>query len=136
MPRIVTPVRRKPTEVCSARALPAVPGGDSSLTAVENCAESATTVMPHTTTTARMIQVGAPNSRPAATALEPDNSIAAIVRVVRPRRSASAPAATQPSAPPATTRNAIALAAGALTSPLTARLAARKVGTQGHIAYR
>ena len=43
-PQIVTAVSRKPDAVCSVSAEPAVPGGASSLMAVENCAESATTV--------------------------------------------------------------------------------------------
>ena len=87
-PTIVTPVSRKPAAVCSASADPAVPGGASSLMAVENWAESAITVMPQTTSTARMTAVGAPNRRPAAIALDPESAMAAIVRVVRPSLSA------------------------------------------------
>jgi hypothetical protein len=112
-----------------------VPGGASSLTAVENWAESAITLMPHTTSTTTSTTVGAPNSSPATTALEPETAMAAMVSVVRPSRSASAPAATQPMAPAATTRNATPLAPAAGTSPEMARLAAMKAGTQVHMAY-
>ena len=126
---------RKPVAVWSASADPDVPGGASSLTAVENCAESATTVMPQTTTTASSSHVGAPNRRPASTAQVPDSAMAAMVSVVRPSRSASAPAATQPRAPAATTRKAMALEAAGPALPLAARLAARKIGTQVHMAY-
>ena len=92
------------------------------------------TVIPHTTQTASTTTVGAPNRSPAATALEPDSAMATIVSVVRPRRSARAPAATQPMAPAATIRKATPLAPSASTLPETARLAAMKAGTQVHIA--
>ena len=61
---IVTEVSRKPIATWSDRADPAVPGGASSDTADENCAESATTVIPHTSATAKTIGAGEPNSRP------------------------------------------------------------------------
>ena len=49
-------------------------------------------------------------------------------------RSASAPAATHPIAPAATTRNATPPAPASETSPETARLAAMNAGTHVHIA--
>ncbi len=134
-PIIVTPVSRNPAAVCNARAEPAVPGGASSLTAVENCAESATTVMPHTTSTVSTMAVGAPNRKPTTMALEPESAMAVIVTVVRPSRSANAPAPMQPTAPEATTRKATPLAAAGGTSPDSASVAATKTGTQVHMAY-
>ena len=71
MRTIVMEVRRNPAVVWSARADPAVPGGASSLMAVENCAESATTVMPQTTRTVSTSPAGASNRSPATTALCP-----------------------------------------------------------------
>ena len=88
---IVAAVRRNPAAVCTASAEPAVPGGASSLTAVENCAESATTVTPHTSATARTMGAGAPKSRPVRIADVPETASAAIVSVVRPSRSAMSP---------------------------------------------
>ena len=128
------PVSRKPRAICRARADPAVPAGASSETAVENWAESATTVTPHTIAIATVIAGRAPKANPAAMALVPDTAIAAIVSVVRPRRSARRPARTQPMPPEATTTNAAALAAAGSCVPAAAKLAARNSGTQVHIA--
>ena len=127
-PRMVTDVSRKPVAVCSASADPAVPAGASSLTAVENWAESATTLTPHVASTATSSPAGAPNRRPAATALDPDTAMAAIVIVVRPSRSARAPATTHPIPPAATTPNATPLAADGPMSAVAARLAATNDG--------
>jgi hypothetical protein len=97
-PRIVTLVSVKPTAVWTDRADPAVPGGASSDTADENCAESATTDMPHTRATRTTMGTGAPNRIPATTAEVPDVASATIVVVVRPTRSAIAPATSGTSA--------------------------------------
>ncbi len=65
----------------------------------------------------------------------PDRPRAAMVSVVRPRRSASAPARMQPSPPEATTANAARLAVPASVAPVRASEAARNTGIQLHIAY-
>ena len=62
-PRIVTLVNVNPTAVWTDRADPAVPGGASSETADENCAESATTVTPQTRAT-RTRRHGRPEQEP------------------------------------------------------------------------
>src|SRR6185369_17330486 len=80
-PRIVTPVSRNPAAVWIARAEPAVPGGASSEIAVENWAESATTVTPQTTASARVSAGGAPNRKPTEIAQLPERAIAIIVSV-------------------------------------------------------
>src|SRR5712671_1852741 len=92
-PRIVNPVSVKPTAVWTDSADPAVPGGASSETAVENWAESATTDAPQIRATIVRSQGGAPNNSPARTADDPEIAIATIVVAVRPNRSATAPAA-------------------------------------------
>ena len=78
---------------------------------------SATTVTPHTIAIATVTAGKAPKANPAATALVPETAIAAIVSVVRPRRSARRPARTQPMPPEATTANAAALASAGSPRP-------------------
>ena len=60
--------------------------------------------------------------------------MAAIVMVVRPKRSARIPPATQPIPPAAITVNAASAAVAASVVPATLKLAARKSGTHVHIA--
>jgi hypothetical protein len=133
-PRIVTLVSVKPTAVWTDRADPAVPGGASSDTADENCAESATTDTPHTRATRTTIGTGAPNRIPATTADVPEVASAAIVVVVRPTRSAIAPATADPTPPAATTAKAVREATAASSIPASAKLAIRKIGIHVHIA--
>ena len=128
-------VSRKPAAVWTASAEPAVPAGASSDTAAENCAESATTVIPQTMATTRVTATGAPKSSAEAIALSPDAAMAAIVVVVRPTRSASSPATMQPMPPLATTANAAELARTGSAAPAVAKLAARKSGIHVHMAY-
>ena len=61
-------------------------------------------------------------------------AIAPIVVVVRPTRSAMAPATRQPTTPTATTTNAARLANAGSSTPEAAKLAAKNSGTQVHIA--
>jgi hypothetical protein len=61
--------------------------------------------------------------------------MAAMVTVVRPSRSATMPATTQPMPPAATTRKAAKEARAGSVSPDAAKLAARKSGSHVHIAY-
>src|SRR5262245_10288142 len=91
--QIETSVIANPTHVCVVSAVPTYAGGESSVTAVENCAESATTLMPHTSATASVSDGDPPNVRPITAAHAPLTAMAAIVSVVRPQRSAPAPAA-------------------------------------------
>src|SRR2546427_13133758 len=58
-------VSAKPTHVCVVRAVPTYAGGESSVIAVENWAESAMTVTPHTTATSRVRSGGPPDRQPA-----------------------------------------------------------------------
>src|SRR5262245_11126146 len=134
-PRIVIPVRMKPVASWSDSADPAVPGGESSETAAENWAESAITVIPQTRPTAVTSAGVAPNRNPIKIAVPPLPAIAAIVSVVRPRVSASAPATTQPMPPLATTTKAAAADVPGSTVPAATNDAARNAGTHVHIAY-
>src|SRR5438309_1380469 len=85
MSQIEISVIEKPTHVCVVSAVPTYAGGESSVIAVENCAESATTLIPHTSATA-IVSAGAPaNVRPISNAHAPLTAIAAIVSVVRPQ---------------------------------------------------
>ena len=65
---------------------------------------------------------------------ERGSAIAMIVTVVRPSRSATSPATTHPAPPDPTTAKAARLAAAGSLVPAAAKLAARKSGTQVHIA--
>ena len=91
--QIDTSVIAKPTHVCVVSAVPTYAGGESSVIAVENCAESATTLMPQTIAMTSVSAGGPPNVRPITPAQAPLTAIAAMVSVVRPQRSAPAPAA-------------------------------------------
>src|SRR5918992_1234015 len=83
---------------------------------VENCAESATTVKPHTSPTTSSTHVGAPDKSPINTAQIPEIAIIKLVVFVLPHRSPSTPPAQQPSAPIPITAN-VAYAAPAVTNP-------------------
>ena len=89
----------KPLASWKDSADPAVPVGASSETAAENWAESATTVRPQPRLTSVTRIGSAPNRSPTAMADRPLPAIAAIVSVVRPSLSASAPATAQPIPP-------------------------------------
>src|SRR5262245_3421208 len=107
--QIETLVSAKPTHVCIVRAVPTYAAGDSSVIAVENWAESAMTVMPHTIATASVSSGGPPNVSPIVAAQSALSAIAVIVAVVRPQRSDTAPPSQQPSAPMAITTNVAVL---------------------------
>ena len=68
-------------------------------------------VMPHTMHTATSAAGLPPNRKPMVAAHVPEMAMAAIVMVVRPRRSASRPAAIDPMPPAAIVANAVSLAA-------------------------
>ena len=71
--------------------------------AVENWAESATIVTPHTAASPSVTRGGPPNVSPVTAAQVPEIAIALIVSVVRPQRSETTPPSQQPSAPTAIT---------------------------------
>src|SRR2546428_13918366 len=96
MSQIETIVSAKPTLVWVVSAVPTYAGGESSVTAVENCAESAMTVKPQTTPTRSVSQGGPPKVRPISSAQRPDSAMATIGKVVRPPRSDTLPPAYQP----------------------------------------
>ena len=50
-------VSRKPSAVCNVSAVPTYLASDASLTIAENCAESATTAIPHTSETSNTTYV-------------------------------------------------------------------------------
>src|SRR5574341_1263221 len=104
--------------------------------AVENWAESATIVIPQPIVSASVRSGGPPNVRPSVAAHAPERAIAAIVSVVRPHRSETAPPAQQPAPPAAMTTNAatLALRPAELPPPLVRRLSARKRPIHAHIA--
>src|SRR5258708_6745862 len=135
---MVAQVSRNPRLVCSVRAVPTYSCGASSLTAAENCAESATTVMPHRSSSGISAASGAANSRPTASAQLPDTAIATLVTIERPQRSPYVPPSQQPNAPMPTTAN-VTSAATAVTSVSLPRracsLAATNAAIQVHIAY-
>src|SRR5437016_2938985 len=79
--------------------VPTSEGSDSSAILAENCAESATTVIPHTTHRATRTAGLPPYRNPARIEHVPLRIIAVIATVVRPHRSASQPAITHPTAP-------------------------------------
>ena len=102
----------------------------------ENCAESATMLIPHTSASATRGQGEPPNRNPIVAAQVPLTAIAAIVSVVRPRRSASSPAPTEPIAPTAIVAKAASLAAiGARSAGnVKAKLALKNTPIHAHIA--
>src|SRR6478735_4575608 len=109
---MVTSVSVKPSAVCSVSIVPTRAGSDSSAIDAENCAESATMVMPHTMQTATSAHGGPPNRSPT-------------------------PAAQLPlTAPAAMVANAASLAYVGATAAgrLAAKLALRNTPTQAHIA--
>ncbi|MFO7533838.1 MAG: hypothetical protein R6W93_15375 [Candidatus Limnocylindrales bacterium] len=114
--------------------MPAVPGGVSSVTAAENCAESATTVTPQITATSVVRSGSAQKLCAVTTAALPLIAIAMMVSVVRPARSASSPAPMQPTPPTATTTKATRLAMAASSTPAAAKLASRNTGIHVHMA--
>src|SRR5216110_1276249 len=108
-------------------------GSPSSVTQAENCAESATTLAPQMAATISNAIGLAPNRNPITKQQLPLIAIAADVTIVRPTRSAIAPATTQPIAPQPITRNdPISASAGSLLR--TERLARSMKGIQVHIA--
>ena len=93
---MVTSVRVKPRAVCTVSIVPTAARSASSAIDAENWAESATMLMPqHRCTPARAAAGLAPKRKPMVAAQVPETAMAAIVIVVRPRRSASSPAATR-----------------------------------------
>src|ERR1044072_2084976 len=109
-------------------------GSPSSVTHAENCAESATTLAPHTAATVKSSAGCAPNRKPTTTQHAPLTTIAAEVTTVRPTLSASRPATTHPTAPAPMTTNEAASASDA-PCPRAERLARIITGAQVHIAY-
>src|SRR5580765_2673280 len=100
---------------------------------VENCAESATTDAPHTSTTASSTHVGPFAVNPIASAHAHDTTMASAALVVRPTRSLYAPAHHEPANPAAIAANAHSGASAAV--PLRASTSERNTATQPHIAY-
>ena len=125
-----------PSAVCSVSIVPTRDGSDSSATDAENCAESATMLIPQTMQTAISGHADPPNSRPIEAAQLPLTAIATIVSVVRPNRSARNPAPTQPIAPEAIVANAASLAEveAIAGGNVKAKLACRNTPTHAHIA--
>ena len=132
--RMLTIVSRKPTEVCSVRAVPTWVRTLYSVTSAENCAESATTENPQTDANRKSRSVGAPKKNPAAA--EQAALVRSASRAIRafPSASAQRPAATQPTAP-------LAIAANAISEPVrlsvpcrASRAAPANAEIQVHIA--
>src|SRR4030095_2751774 len=98
-------VSRNPTHVCIVNAVPTYWGSPSSVTQAENCAESATTVAPQIAATNKSSKGIPQNRKPISRQQLPLIAIAHDVTTVRPMRSATNPAATQPTAPQPITRN-------------------------------
>src|SRR5437762_6823676 len=132
---MVGAVRRNPRRVWSVRAVPTEAAGASSLTAAENCAESAITAIPHTSNTGTRIQSGRPYTSPTPSAHTPDTTIATLVTVVRPSRSAYRPPSQHPIAPIPTTQNVTRAATPIALPPGPRRavsLAATKLAVHVH----
>src|SRR5712692_11960901 len=135
---MVMQVSKKPRLVCSVSAVPTCSAGASSLTAVENCAESATTLTPQTTSRGRSRASDRPNTTPTASEHTPDTTIAALVTSVRPTRSAYFPPSQHPTAPLPTTANVTSAGSAppGSASPLRAcSLAVTNTAIHVHIAY-
>src|SRR5438876_11715770 len=108
-------------------------GSPSSVTQVENCAESATTLAPQIAATVKSSKGCAPKNNPIIKQQLPLIPMAHEVTIVRPARSATRPATTQPAAPLPITRNDPTSAhAGSLLR--RERLARIMAGIQGHMA--
>src|SRR5215212_9958591 len=105
-------------------------GSPNSVTHAENCAESATTLAPHTAATPSSSAGCAPNRNPTVKQHAPLTTIAAEVTTVLPILSASRPAATQPNAPEPMTTNDAASASDA-PCPRAERLA--RIITGAHV---
>src|SRR6185312_11019538 len=129
-------VSRNPRHVCIVSAVPTYSGGESSVTHAENCAESATMLTPQANVIAPRISGDAPAryAKPTPNAQNPLITIAVMVVVVRPKRSATNPATTHPMAPDATVANAIMLGV-ARGRACWAATAAQNSAIQLHIAY-
>src|SRR3989442_6359754 len=102
---MVTQVSRNPRLVCNVSAVPTYSCGASSLTAVENCAESATTLTPQISSSGSIAHTASPNRMPTVSAQLPDSTMAQLVTQVRPWRSAYFPPSQLPTAPTPTTTN-------------------------------
>ena len=118
-------------------AVPTWSAGASSLTAVENWAESATTVTPQTRSSGTSTPSGRPNTTPAESAQAPEIIMATLVTTVRPQRSAYSPPSQQPTAPLPTTANVsrAGSAPPAASPPPACSLAAMNTAIHVHIAY-
>ncbi len=127
-------VSKNPSDVWSVSAVPVYSGGTSSVMHVENCAESAITLAPHTSVITRSTLNGAPADGPMTRAQIPLIAIAPIVSAVRPLRSATHPPATHPAAPAASVANAMR-AGSAGENPRAIAIAAQNAAIQLHIAY-
>src|SRR6266568_2110916 len=79
--------------------VPTIEDSDNSAMLAENCAESATTVIPHRRHSVMRTAGLLPYRNPTSTEQVPLRTIAVIATVVRPQRSASQPAITHPNAP-------------------------------------
>ena len=112
-----------PSAVCTVSIVPTRARSASSAIDAENCAESATMLMPQTMHSATSHAGSPPKRNPIVAAQVPLTAIAAIVSVVRPSRSASSPAPTEPIAPAAIVANAASFAADA--APTSGGSAAR-----------
>ena len=133
---IDTIVSRKPTQVCTVTMVPTCSASDSSTTLAENCAESATTVIPQTAQKTTSSHGGLPNRKPASTAQLPLRSMAPMVSVVRPQRSAKMPPARQPIAPTPMVAKAASLAqnGAAIAGEETMQACSTKAAIHAHIA--
>src|SRR5689334_2566227 len=136
--RIETTVIAKPIAVWAVTAVPTYSGSATSVSAVENWAESAITAVPHTSMSTTTTAGASPYSAAAATQQAPLTAIAPIVTAGRPRASARTPPRMQP-ASPATPMAVNAASSTAVRdgspSPDAAKLAAAYAGTHVHIAY-
>jgi hypothetical protein len=81
---MVINVRRNPAQVCTVNMVPTRDASESSATLAENCAESATTVIPQTIQTTPRITGEPPKRRPMTSAQVPLIAIAPMVNHVRP----------------------------------------------------
>src|SRR5687767_5654539 len=123
--QIVATVNRKPIASWSVTAVPTYRWSATSVTIVENWAESATTQKPHTSPTASTTAGRVSISAPIVSAQTPEIAIDRIVVRVRPQQSPSTPPAQQPTPPAAITPNvANAAPRSGSGSPWAARTAA------------
>ena len=117
------------------------------MTMALNCAESATTNRPHTSTKGSNIQKLCPKKAPTASEQAPLTTMARLMKCALPIRSAIHPPQTHPMPPTAIAQKAARSTEWAVTVPasmpatpaaiavvLAAALAARKAGTQVHMA--